>query len=83
MIKIVENKKKSYLVYENIIELIKNNNLKKGDLLPPQGEISKKFKVGMQAIREGYSGLETIGIIKIKVGFGTVVDIDNINLFLR
>jgi GntR family transcriptional regulator, transcriptional repressor for pyruvate dehydrogenase complex len=83
IIKPIEHKKKANLVFERIIELIRDNDLKKGDTIPSQTEISKKLKVGIQAIREGYSSLEMSGIIKTKGGFGTVVDTDNINFFVK
>ena len=78
------NSKKSYsIVIERILQLIKKNNLKKGDTLPSQKLLARKLGVGIQSVREAYSTLEMCDVIKTKGGTGTIVNTDEVNFFLR
>lgn len=49
---------------EQIIEYIKENNLRPGDQLPHESELGEKFDVGRNILREGLSRLRMLGIVE-------------------
>jgi len=64
-------------LYENVIEqimnLIKNNELKPGDKLPPERELAAKLSISRGSLREAFRVLESRGLIKSKPGGGRFV----------
>lgn len=58
-------KKLSYpnLIYEQIIDSIKDGTLKPGDVLPSEGDFIKQFGVGRTSVREALASLEYLNII--------------------
>jgi DNA-binding FadR family transcriptional regulator len=52
---------------------ILDNNLKPGDPLPPEGELSRKLGVGRNSVREAVKQLEALGILEVRVGTGLSV----------
>lgn len=74
MFKPVKTKK----VYEEIVEQIKQliieGKLQPGDKLLSERELSDKLNVSRASIREAFSALEMMGIIKIKPGEGSFVN---------
>jgi GntR family transcriptional repressor for pyruvate dehydrogenase complex len=61
-------KKLSTMVEESIKALIINGQLKVGDKLPTEKELSTKFGVSLITIREALRGLEALGVIEKKRG---------------
>jgi len=61
-------------LYENVIEqimdLIKSNELKPGDKLPPERELAEKLSISRGSLREAFRVLESKGLIKSKPGGG-------------
>lgn len=59
-------------IYENIVEQIQQSifdgNLKTGDLLPNERELTENFGVGRGTVREAIRVLEHKGLVDIKVG---------------
>jgi GntR family transcriptional regulator, transcriptional repressor for pyruvate dehydrogenase complex len=68
---------KTKKVYEEIIEqvklLITEGRLQPGDKLLSERELAEKLKVSRASVREAFSALEMMGIIKIKPGEGSFV----------
>lgn len=73
MFKPVKTKK----IYEEIIEqvklLITAGRLQPGDKLLSERDLAEKLKVSRASVREAFSALEIMGIIKIKPGEGSFV----------
>lgn len=65
---------------ENIII---ENDLKAGDKLPSQAELSEKLKVGTRSIREAIRSLESRGLVETKQGKGVFVKETNLDYFLE
>jgi len=60
-------------VIEQIMDLIKNNELKPGDKLPPERELAEKFSISRGSLREAFRVLESKGLIKSKPGGGRFI----------
>jgi len=82
-LKPVQYKKMYLIVVEKIIDLIKSEKIKKGDILPKQDSLARKLKVSRTTIREAFSALETMGIIETKVGRGSIILSDQIGVFAK
>ncbi|MCD6473102.1 FadR family transcriptional regulator, partial [Candidatus Aerophobetes bacterium] len=67
----------SVRLYENVIKqivnLIKNNELKPGDKLPSERELAEKLSIGRASLREAFRVLESRGLIKSRPGRGRFV----------
>ena len=51
---------------EQIMDLIRNRELKPGDKLPPERELAEKFSISRGSLREAFRVLESRGLIKSK-----------------
>ena len=60
-------------VIEQIMELIKNNELKPGDKFPPERELAEKLSISRGSLREAFRVLESRGFIKSKPGGGRYI----------
>ncbi|OFW51949.1 MAG: hypothetical protein A2163_09015 [Actinobacteria bacterium RBG_13_35_12] len=60
-------------VIEQIMDLIKNNELKPGDKLPPEREMAEKLSISRNSLREAFRVLESRGLIKSKPGGGRFI----------
>jgi len=60
-------------VIEQIMNLIKNNELKPGDKLPPERELAEKLSISRGSLREAFRVLESRGLIKTKPGGGRYI----------
>ncbi|WP_406677179.1 FadR/GntR family transcriptional regulator [Moorella sp. ACPs] len=64
-------------IYEEIVQQIKDligkGNLKPGDRLPPERELSERLGVSRASVREALSALAAMGVIDIRPGEGTFV----------
>jgi len=64
-------------LYESVIgqimDLIKNNELKPGDKLPPERELAEKLSISRGSLREAFRVLESRGLIKSKPGGGRFI----------
>jgi len=49
------------------------NELKPGDMLPPERELVQMFRVSRSSIRDAIRRLETVGLLEPRQGVGTVV----------
>jgi GntR family transcriptional repressor for pyruvate dehydrogenase complex len=64
----IKIKKLSSMVEDSIKALIINGQLKTGDKLPTEKELSAKFGVSLITVREALRGLEALGVIEKKRG---------------
>jgi len=60
-------------VIEQIMDLIKSNELKPGDKLPPERELAEKLSISRGSLREAFRVLESRGLIKSKPGGGRYI----------
>ncbi|WP_195939812.1 FadR/GntR family transcriptional regulator [Romboutsia sp. 1001713B170131_170501_G6] len=69
----ISNKKVYELVIEQIQDKILNGELKKGDKLPSERELSEQMSVSRTSIREAIRVLETMGVVESKQGDGNFI----------
>ena len=61
---------------KEILESIKSGQLKPGDKLPPERELTKMFGVGRSTLREAISALVLVGYLEVVQGRGTFLKND-------
>ena len=83
MFKKIKTKSLSEEVVKQIFDSFKNNELKPGDKLPSEMELSKIFNVSRGTIREAMKYLENFGFISINPGSGTYINKTGFDLFLN
>jgi len=68
---------RSTRIYEEIVRQIKalvaDGKLKSGDRLPPERELTERFRVSRTSVREAMRALESTGLIEIRPGEGAFV----------
>lgn len=68
-------KKKLYVqVYDELRHLILKNNLKPGDKIPTEMELSHSLGVSRNVLREAVKTLEILGVVSSRPGVGMVVN---------
>jgi GntR family transcriptional repressor for pyruvate dehydrogenase complex len=73
MLKAVEKRRAYQDVINQILSLIKNGKLKKGDQLPTERDLTKTFKVSRTTVREAIRSLESMKLVESRQGNGTYV----------
>jgi GntR family transcriptional repressor for pyruvate dehydrogenase complex len=73
MLKAVEKRRAYQDVVEQILALIKNETLKKGDQLPTERDLTETFKVSRNTVREAIRSLESMKLVESRQGDGTYV----------
>lgn len=73
MFETVENKTVSQVVMEKIQDMIIDGELKIGDKLPPERELTEVLGVGRPALREALKALEVMGLIESRHGQGNFI----------
>ncbi len=68
------------LAVDSIINYICESDLKEGEKLPPEMEMTRMLGISRPALREAYVRLEAIGFIEIQKGRGAFVRSKNRNL---
>ena len=61
------------VIQERIKQLITDQQLGSGDLLPPEGQIAVDLGVSRGSVREAIKSLESLGIVEVKHGEGVRV----------
>ena len=61
-------------VYQSLLRMIGNGELKLGQRLPPEKDLAEHFNVGRSTVREAIALLRTDGQITTKPGRGAVVE---------
>ncbi|SHJ60579.1 GntR family transcriptional regulator, transcriptional repressor for pyruvate dehydrogenase complex [Dethiosulfatibacter aminovorans DSM 17477] len=83
MFQSVENKKVSQVIIEQIQNMIMSGELKIGDKLPPERELTEMLKVGRPALREALKALEVIGVIERIHGQGNFISSNIVDSFFK
>ncbi|MEL7648534.1 MAG: FadR/GntR family transcriptional regulator [Sedimentibacter sp.] len=73
MFETIENKKISQMVIEQIQGMIMRGELKNGDKLPPERELTQTLNIGRPALREALKALEVMGVIESRHGHGNFI----------
>jgi DNA-binding FadR family transcriptional regulator len=60
-------------VQDRVVELIVNRDLVTGSPLPAEPEIMRALGVSRNSVREALKGLQALGIVEIRHGYGTFV----------
>ncbi len=68
-----ETKPLSVAVEEQIIRIIKENELRPGDRLDTEMELSRRLGVGRGTVREAIKGLVSRNILVVRQGSGTFI----------
>lgn len=66
-----ENSKVYLEIVKQLRLLIESNNLKPGDKIPSERELSERLNVGRSSVREALRALELLGLIETRRGEGT------------
>ncbi|MFO8063103.1 MAG: FadR/GntR family transcriptional regulator [Spirochaetota bacterium] len=82
-IKPVETKRVYQVIIEQIIGLIRDDELHVGEKLPPERELAERFHVSRPSVREALRVMEVMGVLERKPGGGSIVTDLNIGHFLN
>ncbi len=72
----IQRSSASELVIKELLDSIRRGDLKPGDKLPPERELTKMFGVGRSTLREATSALVLVGCLEVIQGRGTFVNQD-------
>lgn len=72
--KYLKSKKLYIQVYDELKDYIVKNNLKPGDKLPTEMELTEAFGVSRNVLREAIKTLEIIGVLTSRPGVGMIVN---------
>ncbi len=64
----IERRKLGDEVYERLLRLLEQGELKAGDFMPSERELMRRFGVGRPVVREALQRLATLGVIEIHHG---------------
>lgn len=81
-LKTVQTQKIYKNIVEQIVDLIHDGSLKKGDKLPPERTLAEMLNVSRTSVREALKVMEIMGIIEIRPGEGSMVSDFNVEPFL-
>ncbi len=60
-------------IVKQLRQMIESDNLKSGDRLPSERELSERLHVGRSSVREALRSLELLGLIETRRGEGTFI----------
>lgn len=60
-------------VAKKLLDLIRTKNLKPGDMLPTERELAAMMQVSRPSVREAIRGLQILGVLKVRQGYGIYV----------
>lgn len=73
MINPIKNEKIYQIIMEQIKEMVKNGELKKGDKLPSERLLAEKLEVSRSSVREALKSLSILGLVESKHGEGNYI----------
>lgn len=79
----IENKKIYQIIIERIVDMIRTDELKVGEKIPPERELAAKFGVSRPSVREALRVMEVMGLLERRPGGGSVVTDVNIGGLLN
>ena len=65
----------SQVVVDQILRLIQEGQLRPGDRMPSEAEMTRMLNVGRSSVREGLRGLSILGVIETSSGRATTVSV--------
>lgn len=68
---------RTQMVVDKLIESMVSGDLQDGELLPPENTLCEIFGVSRSILREAMHVLAAKGLVKVKQGYGTVVQLPN------
>lgn len=69
----IKTSKISDEVYKQIVSLISNGQLKPGDKIPSERDLSSELGISRQSIREALNRAEVMGLIEVRQGEGSFI----------
>ena len=57
-------------VAKKLLEMIRTKNLRPGDMLPTERDLAAMMQVSRPSVREAVRGLQILGVLKIRQGYG-------------
>lgn len=60
-------------VYQGVLQLIKDENLREGDKLPSEAHLAERFSISRPVVRQSLTRLQEAGVIQIRWGSGSYV----------
>jgi GntR family transcriptional repressor for pyruvate dehydrogenase complex len=75
----IRTRRLSEVIENHLRELILSGEVRPGDKLPNEKELSKQFGVSLVTVREGLKGLESLGLIEKKPGKGGGIFISDLS----
>lgn len=72
-LKVIKKKSAVDHVYEQMLDMIKTNNWKLGERIPPEAELARRMGVSRFTVRTAISRFTSLGIMETKNGEGTFV----------
>jgi GntR family transcriptional regulator, transcriptional repressor for pyruvate dehydrogenase complex len=60
-------------VAKKLLDLIRTKNLKPGDMLPTERDLAAMMQVSRPSVREAIRGLQILGVLKVRQGYGIYV----------
>jgi GntR family transcriptional repressor for pyruvate dehydrogenase complex len=79
----VRGKRLTEEIVDQLVALLESNKLKFGDKLPPERKLMKLFGVGRSSIREALGSLSLMGVLVVRPGSGTYVDVSKEELLAK
>lgn len=73
MLRAVEKKRAYEDIVQQVLTLIEDGKLKRGDQLPSERELTETFKVSRTTVREAIRTLESMKLLQCRQGTGTYV----------
>lgn len=59
------------VVYQGVLQIIKDENLKEGDRLPSEAKLAERFSISRPIVRQSLTRLQEAGVIEIRWGSGS------------
>ena len=79
----IDARKRAEQVRDSLLQLIREGQLKHGDKLPTEPQLSAMFGVGRSSVREAVQSLVGLGIIEMRRGRGAFVSRVSLNDLVR
>jgi len=80
---VIQKRKLFEDVAQHLRQLILSQRMKEGDRLPPERELSERFRVGRPSVREALRTLSQMGLVEIRAGEGAFVRKPGLPPFLK
>jgi GntR family transcriptional repressor for pyruvate dehydrogenase complex len=76
----IENRSVRLKVVDQIVQLIQEGVLNLGDQLPSERTIAERMGISRPTVREAIAALEVVGLVETKIGQGTYITSNNVDL---